>query len=404
MIIMFEKGELSLLWRFYLSGFIESAFSMISIFWTVYLAAKGFSFAEIGLAMAAMSVSIFLFEVPTGAVADIYGRKISVILSSLTFILVCLAVPFIDSFILLLVLFSMLGIGTTLKSGAYDAWVVDLLGYEKRDDLIQAFFAKISSILSFGGLLSGIIFTSIIVLDGTEKMILYDRIWFLQGLAFTIGLMVILPAKEHFRRKKTHARHIFRDTFDISEKSLNIILSKKVLKIIFISYFFVSLSSSMWYIALQPFLVSVGAVFESLGLIETLVSIGSMISPLVIAYVIKMYGHRKRILILSTGTLAILMLSALLVTTLPGAISIYFFMIFFNAAYGIIFIPLINENIGSDIRATLMSFMSMFVSVATSIGMVMNGFLLDLVSPAQAFAASSIFMLAAMYFLNRLDA
>ena len=43
----------------------------------LYLAAKGLSLFQIGLMETVFHVTSFLMEVPTGVVADLYGRKVS---------------------------------------------------------------------------------------------------------------------------------------------------------------------------------------------------------------------------------------------------------------------------------------------------------------------------------------
>ena len=74
-----------------------------------------------------LEVSVFLFEVPTGVVADVYGRRLSLILGSLlvgaAFILEGL-LPLFSAVLLAQVLF---GVGATFRSGAWPAWIADEL-------------------------------------------------------------------------------------------------------------------------------------------------------------------------------------------------------------------------------------------------------------------------------------
>ncbi|HRS22396.1 MAG TPA: MFS transporter, partial [Clostridia bacterium] len=48
--------------------------------WMIYLAGKGMSLTQLGLLEMIFHITSFLMEVPTGAVADIFGRRISRIL------------------------------------------------------------------------------------------------------------------------------------------------------------------------------------------------------------------------------------------------------------------------------------------------------------------------------------
>ena len=78
-----------------------------------------------------MQVTIFVFEVPTGVVADSYSRKVSVIIGMLTGGL-CFAVEGllpVFAFIILAEFFR--AIGETFISGAFTAWITDEIGVEK---------------------------------------------------------------------------------------------------------------------------------------------------------------------------------------------------------------------------------------------------------------------------------
>ena len=74
--------EVKLLWLFYLSHFFSTALNATEAIWVVYMMSKNFTFAQIGLNFAVFALSRFIFEVPTGAIADIYGRKFSVLLGT----------------------------------------------------------------------------------------------------------------------------------------------------------------------------------------------------------------------------------------------------------------------------------------------------------------------------------
>ena len=51
------------------------------------LAARGFTLVEIGLAESCFHMASLLFEVPSGVISDVFGRKKSMILSQLMFML-----------------------------------------------------------------------------------------------------------------------------------------------------------------------------------------------------------------------------------------------------------------------------------------------------------------------------
>jgi DHA3 family tetracycline resistance protein-like MFS transporter len=76
-------------------------------------------------------ISVLLFEIPTGVIADVYSRRLSVILGFLLTSLGCLFVGARQAYSLVLSGMAILGIGDALLSGALDAWIADEIGNER---------------------------------------------------------------------------------------------------------------------------------------------------------------------------------------------------------------------------------------------------------------------------------
>jgi DHA3 family tetracycline resistance protein-like MFS transporter len=79
----------------------------------------------------AMELAIFVFEVPTGIVADVYSRRLSIVVGTaimgLSFVLVAAA----GSAVAVLAAYAVWGFGYTFTSGAMDAWLADEVGDER---------------------------------------------------------------------------------------------------------------------------------------------------------------------------------------------------------------------------------------------------------------------------------
>jgi DHA3 family tetracycline resistance protein-like MFS transporter len=78
-----------------------------------------------------MEVAVFLFEVPTGAVADTYGRRLSLIVSFVIQGAAWILVGAVPSFWVIAAAWFLWGIGATFESGAYQAWITDEVGAER---------------------------------------------------------------------------------------------------------------------------------------------------------------------------------------------------------------------------------------------------------------------------------
>ncbi|MFA7129781.1 MAG: MFS transporter, partial [Sphaerochaeta sp.] len=67
--------------------------------WMIYLALKGFSLLQLGILEATFHIVSFLMEVPTGSVADLWGRKASRIAGRFVNIISLALMFFSDGFI-----------------------------------------------------------------------------------------------------------------------------------------------------------------------------------------------------------------------------------------------------------------------------------------------------------------
>ena len=101
----------------------------------------------------ALELTVFLFEIPTGIVADLYSRRRSVIIGMVLFgagFVLEGALPLFATMLLAQVLW---GLGVTFESGAIDAWVSDEVGADKAGDafLRASQVGQVVSFLGIGG-------------------------------------------------------------------------------------------------------------------------------------------------------------------------------------------------------------------------------------------------------------
>lgn len=79
----------------------------------------------------AMEAAVFLFEMPTGVVADTYSRRLSLIVGYFGMGLAWIAVAFVSAPWAAIALWAVWGISYTFTSGAEEAWIADEVGAEK---------------------------------------------------------------------------------------------------------------------------------------------------------------------------------------------------------------------------------------------------------------------------------
>jgi len=129
---------------------------------TLFLLDAGLSNFEAFAANAFFTVGMVLFEIPTGIIADSWGRRTSYLLGTLTlatttllyYLLWQLTAPF-WSWAVVSVL---LGLGFTFFSGAVEAWLVDAMQFAKYKGQLESVFGKgqmVSGVAMLSGSVAG---------------------------------------------------------------------------------------------------------------------------------------------------------------------------------------------------------------------------------------------------------
>ena len=74
-----------------------------------------------------LELTAFAFEIPTGVVADIHGRRLSMIVGSTIVGAAFIVVGLFPDFTIILMAMALFGVGATFESGASQAWIADEL-------------------------------------------------------------------------------------------------------------------------------------------------------------------------------------------------------------------------------------------------------------------------------------
>ena len=122
--------------------------------WMIYLFTRGFSLVELGILEGVFHLTTFIMEIPTGIVADLWGRRFSRLLGRIVF-LVSLGIMFWSRrFTLQLIGFIITAIGYNLESGAGEALLYDSMKELGIDDQYKKTAGKNNFVDWTGGTLS----------------------------------------------------------------------------------------------------------------------------------------------------------------------------------------------------------------------------------------------------------
>ncbi len=393
----FQKGELGLLWPFYLDALLSPMLFFAPAFFIPYFMSLGFSFFQIGVLLALPFLASLIFEIPTGAFADAYGRKLSVLVSIAAMGSIFTAIYFVSSYTSLAVLHFLFGIAGTFSTGAREAWQIDLIG-QRNPGKIRSFFTKVQSIDSLGLVISGIL-GAYLVSHFSIRII-----WLFGGASCLISLLLLLLAREKFTRQN-HAsitegyRSIVRNIRD----SLNYSRRHPVVSYFLIASIFATLRMSFDDpIAWAPFLTGMGFKDAWFGYLWSGMAMIGVIAPL-LSRILHKENQEKRGIILTIIISALLSFTVGIATGIPLAVILLFALTFFYSAIRPISTIYFHRFVPSKLRASIGSVQAMLFSLVTIIASPLTGVFIDAFGPRSALVFAGLIVLPSIYFYSRMD-
>lgn len=324
-----------------------------SPYMTLFFLGRGFNYVQINSIWGIIVFTMFLMEVPTGILADRWGRHRAIQLAILMQFIGEVLFLFITDYWLLVIDAVIAGTGFAFASGALEAMVYDQLKAEDRPEDMQAVMGKITGagyigfVLSFG--LSGLL------VPRAEQENIATAI-LATAIAVGLGFLVTLwlkpeknPAEDLISRASPEKMlkdgiHLLREN-----KALQHLLLLSVFSIAFWDYLI-----NLY----QPYFQSIKVPDQMLGPTLALASVAAFIAAQNVHKLEKHIGPRWSLLMATLGPGLIYVL--LFFNRIPwiGVLSIILFR-GFNALKHPLFADYNNRQIASHNRATVLSLISM---------------------------------------------
>ena len=161
-------------------------FSMMFVAMSLYEATvAGLTPVQLILVGTTLEISVFILEVPTGIVADVYSRRLSIIIGYILMGVGFLVEGFFPSFLPILLAQVIWGMGYTFTSGATQAWITDEIG----EDTANKIFLRATRV----GLFASLIGMGLASLVGANSAALPIRVGAIGVMLIGIALMVFMP-------------------------------------------------------------------------------------------------------------------------------------------------------------------------------------------------------------------
>lgn len=337
----------------YISTFITNL-NMQSCIWVLYLTYCNMTLLQIGLLEGIYHITSMICEIPSGAWADLVGRKRSMLISRVCITISCIIMLFSRNFWGFALSFVIQALGNAFTSGSEEALVYDSLKcIDKEDDFIKVngrlnMLIEVSQAIAtvVGGVLAEysyvwcyvacvvIALLSLVpVVFMTEPPILEERTEQLTGMALV---------KNHFKV-----------SYQVLNNDVRIMKIVVFYSLIFASYALLFFYSQQYFYDCGYNKIQISIVFLFAGIISCLGALASdylyqklddkiaFLSAVIIALTMVCYGFNIPIL----------------------AIVVFIISNFFNAVLYPVESECLNRLIPSEQRATLISINSMFFSI-----------------------------------------
>ncbi len=358
-------------------------FDLSSAIWVLYLIYKGLPLWQIGLLEGIFHCTSLITEVPTGAIADLIGRKKIIIIGRLCSAFSSMLMLFSSSFFGFAIAFIFSAWGYNFNSGSEEALVYDslkLLGNENDYIKINArlnVIVEISQGISVfvGGILSEYSF-----------IYCYLTAIFIAIISFGFALYFIEP-KVNYISSDNNSKISFKKHFSMCKKTLK--KNKKIRKILLYFPVVFSFYTVLFFYG-QQYFSDLGLSIFQISIIMLISGFISCIGALSCKKILRIFKQRTVYivsLLLSAGIIG-MFLNNLILSTACFMMSSYA-----NALLYPIQSSSLNRLIPSEQRATIISVDSMLFSIAMIIVFPITGIFAEIIGLNNVFFILGIILL-----------
>jgi len=360
----------TLFWYLGLRGLAIFAMSLHFAIYSTFLLSRGLNLFQINLVNVAFYTTLFVFEIPTGAFADIFGRKTSVVLAGIFNALGTLMYYLATGFLGFAAAEILLAIGSTFLSGAFTAWAIDRLKHFGHDADLKKLFVRENQVIQMVGILGGL-FGSWIATRSLALTWLASSVLFL----FWTILAFFGLKEEYFIRKKFSFSAGFLALKEITSSSINFGLKNRTVR-------FILLVGALQYLCIMPMNMQwqpwFSQFFNSVadnGWLWVLMSVMVLLGSSAMHWVLKVARSETGALIFTQILIGLTMAGTVAFQIFPISLTVFLANEFFRGLFKPIKDAYLNDQLPSKERATVISFEAIAHHIGGGIGLVLSGWL-----------------------------
>ena len=350
----------------------------------------------------ALEISAFVFEVPTGIVADVYSRRLSIIIGYILMGVGFLVEGLFPAFIPILLAQVLWGLGYTFTSGASQAWITDEVGEDDANKL----FLRATQI----GLFASLIGMGAAMLVGANNAALPIQIGAVGVILIGVTLVFIMP-ETGFHPTPRENRNTWQHMWHTFKEGTNTVRGKpRLMNIVGVGLFYGIYSEGfdrLWVKhLLDTFDLPIIFGGNQVAFFAVLRIVGTIITIFAVRYVSKRVDTSSplaigRAMLIVTGLISVSLIGFALSPILLLSLCLYLSIGVLRDIAGPLQTAWVNQKLDSKVRATVHS---MFGQV-DAIGQVLGGPLVAAIaaisSAVASLVTSGLLLTPALFFVSR---
>src|SRR5512134_1124024 len=401
---MFSTLKLNARFVYLFIEFSASAFfSMMFVTTSLYEATvAGLTPVQLILVGTALEISAFVFEVPTGIVADVYSRKLSIVIGYVLMGLGFLLEGLFPVFLPILLAQIIWGLGYTFTSGATQAWISDEVGEEAANKL----FMRGTQI----GLFASLIGMGAAMLIGANNVALPIQVGALGVVLIGITLMIIMP-ETGFHPTPREDRNTWQHMWHTFKQGAQAVRSRpRLIHIVFIGLFYGLYSEGfdrLWVKhLLDRFELPVLFGNNQVAFFAALRVAGAILTILAVRFVEKRVDSTSplaigRAVLVVTGAISVALIGFALSPLLVLSLGLYLVVSVLRNVHIPLHTGWINQKLDPQVRATVHSMFGQVDAIGQVVGGPVVAGIASVGSAVAALMTSGLLLTPALFFVGR---
>jgi MFS family permease len=367
--------------------------------YVLYLRQHNLDYFTANLANVTFFVAMLLFELPTGAFADVFGRRAAFVASCLCWAMAGVVYGSSGTLPGFMAAEILGALGATLASGAFQAWFVDRLHHHGYEGNVLPFFFRERIWNTGATIVAGVLGAAVAAQYGREM------VWFLETIALLIVALIALtvmkeeyfvPRRETLKKRAAEMRSAIKEGFGYGRSHPKI---RFLFAIGLAMSFAVQAPNMQW----QPIFQDLGVSQFRLGLAMAATQAMLFVGAALGLWASRRLRDEERLLRWTLGLAGVGIAATLLMPEIGTALSVFLMHELFRGAYQPVKDAYLNEQIprGDSRRATILSFESLSRHTGGVIGLLVSGAVAQMFSPAAAWVSSGLLLVAVVIWLGR---